>query len=120
MTRGVANDVGYMVMLEKQAPASAPNATASARPRRAFVGYPAEFTPGQKLARSVSAPQTVLDRQLAYIFSSQNARKPSISTPAASHRLRGFARAAEGWRAAASGPARTRHRVQRRHFSSSG
>jgi two-component system osmolarity sensor histidine kinase EnvZ len=70
MTRGVANDIGYMVMLENKLPLGPARDRERQTAARMF-GYPAEFTPGQKLARSVSAPDTVLDRQLAYIFSSQ-------------------------------------------------
>jgi len=70
MTRGVANDIGYMVMLENKLPLG-PDRDRERQTAARLFGYPAEFTPGQKLARSVSAPDTVLDRQLAYIFSSQ-------------------------------------------------
>ena len=70
MTRGVANDVGYMVMLENKLPLG-PERDRERQTAARLFGYPAEFTPGQKLVRSGSAPGTVLDRQLAYIFSSQ-------------------------------------------------
>jgi two-component system osmolarity sensor histidine kinase EnvZ len=70
MTRGVANDVGYMVMLENKLPLG-PERDRERQTAAKLFGYPAEFTPGQRLARSVSAPGTVLDRQLAYIFSTQ-------------------------------------------------
>jgi two-component system osmolarity sensor histidine kinase EnvZ len=73
MTRGVANDIGYMVMLENKLPLG-PARDAERQTAAKLFGYPAEFTPGETLTRSVSsppAPDTVLDRQLAYIFSSQ-------------------------------------------------
>jgi two-component system osmolarity sensor histidine kinase EnvZ len=72
MTRGVANDVGYMVMLENKLPFG-PGRDRERQTAAKLFGYPAEFTPGEKLTRTVSTPDTVLDRQLAYIFSSQMA-----------------------------------------------
>lgn len=70
MTRGVANDVGYMVMLENQLPLGAERDRERRTAAQAF-GYPAEFLPGQHLTRVVSTPTTVLDRQLSFIFSSE-------------------------------------------------
>jgi hypothetical protein len=81
MTRGVVNDVGYMVMLE----------TTTAGPERDhqrqiaadMFGYEAQFTPGEQLSRTVSTPTTVLDRQLDFLFTSQ-LRRTSRSTRNAS------------------------------------
>ena len=70
MTRGVANDIGYMVMLENKYPAG-PERDRERQTAANLFGYPATFTPGERLTRTVSEPRTVLDRQLAYIFSSQ-------------------------------------------------
>jgi two-component system osmolarity sensor histidine kinase EnvZ len=70
MTRGVANDVGYMVMLENKLPPG-PERDRERMAAAQLFGYPAEFMPGERLTRTVSMPDTVLDRQLAYIFSSQ-------------------------------------------------
>jgi two-component system osmolarity sensor histidine kinase EnvZ len=70
MTRGVANDVGYMVMLENSRAPGPARDEARATAAKLF-DYTVQFMPGARLARSVSAPETVLDRQLAYIFSSQ-------------------------------------------------
>ena len=70
MTRGVANDVGYMVMLENRLPQGPERDRERIVAARTF-GYPAEFLPGQRLTKVVSNPATVLDRQLAYIFSSE-------------------------------------------------
>jgi two-component system osmolarity sensor histidine kinase EnvZ len=70
MTRGVANDVGYMVMLENKL-AAGPERDRERDTASKLFGYPAEFMPGERLTRTVSTPNTVLDRQLAYIFSSQ-------------------------------------------------
>jgi two-component system, OmpR family, osmolarity sensor histidine kinase EnvZ len=70
MTRGVANDVGYMVMLENRFPAG-PERDRERKMAAQVFGYPAEFLPGQHLTRVVSTPATVLDRQLAFIFSSE-------------------------------------------------
>jgi two-component system osmolarity sensor histidine kinase EnvZ len=79
MTRGVANDVGYMVMLENKLPLGAERDRERQLAAKLF-GYPAEFTPGEKLTRTVSTPDTVLDRQLAYIFSSQMPEAISFDT----------------------------------------
>ena len=70
MTRGVANDVGYMVMLEERLPPG-PERNHERQLAAQVFGYPAAFLPGQRLTRVVSTPTTVLDRQLAFIFSSQ-------------------------------------------------
>jgi len=70
MTRGVANDVGYMVMLENKL-LPKPERDSERRTAAELFGYPAEFMPGARLTRTISAPKTVLDRQLAYIFSSE-------------------------------------------------
>src|SRR5262249_61878485 len=37
----------------------------------AIFGFGVHFTPGQKLAKNVSTPGDILDRQLLYIFASQ-------------------------------------------------
>jgi len=79
MTRGVANDIGYMVMLENKLPLG-PMRDRERQTAARLFGYPAEFTPGQKLTRTVSTPGTVLDRQLAYIFSSQMAEAVSFDS----------------------------------------
>ena len=70
MTRGVANDVGYMVMLENRLPPG-PERDKERETAAKLFGYPAEFMPGARLTQTVSMPDTVLDRQLDYIFSSQ-------------------------------------------------
>jgi two-component system osmolarity sensor histidine kinase EnvZ len=79
MTRGVANDVGYMVMLENKLPLG-PARDRERQEAAKLFGYPAEFTPGERLTRTVSTPDTVLDRQLAYIFSSQMPEAVSFDT----------------------------------------
>jgi two-component system, OmpR family, osmolarity sensor histidine kinase EnvZ len=79
MTRGVANDVGYMVMLENRLPLG-PARDAERKTAAQVFGYPAEFMAGERLTRTVSAPDTVLDRQLAYIFSSQMPQAVSFDT----------------------------------------
>jgi two-component system osmolarity sensor histidine kinase EnvZ len=81
MTRGVANDVGYMVMLENRLPLGAARDRERLTAAQLF-GYPAEFMPGERLTRTVSAPGTVLDRQLAFIFSSQVPQAVSFDTQA--------------------------------------
>ncbi len=70
MTRGVANDLGYMVMLENRLPPG-PQRDGERQVAALRFGYPAEFMPGAHLTRVVSTPATVLDRQLAYILSSE-------------------------------------------------
>jgi two-component system osmolarity sensor histidine kinase EnvZ len=64
MTRGVVNDIAYMLMLENTLP---PGAERDRQRQIAatMFGYTAEFLPGERLARTVSEPVTVLDRQLA-------------------------------------------------------
>jgi len=81
MTRGVANDVGYMVMLENRLPLG-PERDKERQTAAQLFGYPAEFMPGERLTRTVSAPGTVLDRQLAFIFSSQVPQAVSFDTQA--------------------------------------
>ena len=79
MTRGVANDVGYMVMLEERLPLGPERDRERQVAAQAF-GYPAEFLAKQRLTRVVSTPTTVLDRQLAYIFSSEFPGSASFDT----------------------------------------
>jgi two-component system osmolarity sensor histidine kinase EnvZ len=64
MTRGVVNDVAYMVMLENALPAGEERDRQRQIAANMF-GYMAEFLPGERLTRTVSEPGTVLDRQLA-------------------------------------------------------
>jgi two-component system osmolarity sensor histidine kinase EnvZ len=79
MTRGVANDVGYMVMLENKLP-QGPERDRERDTASKLFDYRAEFMPGERLTRTVSEPDTVLDRQLAFIFSSQLAQQVSFDT----------------------------------------
>ncbi len=79
MTRGVANDVGYMVMLENKLPPG-PERDRERDTAAKLFGYPAEFMPGERLTRTVSAPDTVLDRQLAFIFGSQLPQATAFDT----------------------------------------
>jgi two-component system osmolarity sensor histidine kinase EnvZ len=81
MTRGVANDVGYMVMLENRLPLG-PERDMERQKAAQLFGYPAEFMAGERLTRTVSAPDTVLDRQLAFIFSGQMPQAVSFDTQA--------------------------------------
>ena len=79
MTRGVVNDIGYMVMLENALPPGVERDRARATAASTF-GYTAEFLPGEQLTRAVSEPATVLDRQLDFIFSSQLTEPVSFDT----------------------------------------
>ncbi len=79
MTRGVANDVGYMVMLENRLPPGLERDKERQTAAQVF-GYPAELMAGERLTRTVSAPETVLDRQLAFIFSSQMPQAVNFDT----------------------------------------
>lgn len=79
MTRGVADDVGYMVMLENRYSRGPERDTERQIAAQSF-GFSAEFLPGQHLARVVSTPATVLDRQLAYIFSSEFPQPATFDT----------------------------------------
>jgi two-component system osmolarity sensor histidine kinase EnvZ len=79
MTRGVVNDIGYMVMLEN----SRPQGEERDHERQVaadMFGYTALFMPGEQLTRTVSMPSTVLDRQLEFIFTSQLAQNVSFDT----------------------------------------
>ena len=79
MTLGVVNDVAYMVMLENS---QKPGAERDRQRQVAagLFGYSAEFMPGEQLTRTVSAPSTLLDRQLDFIFTSQLAQSVSFDT----------------------------------------
>jgi two-component system, OmpR family, osmolarity sensor histidine kinase EnvZ len=64
MTRGVVNDIAYLVMLENAQPLG------SERDRQREIaagifGYRAEFGAGEQLSRTVKEPVSVLERQLA-------------------------------------------------------
>ena len=79
MTRGVANDVGYLVMLENRLPLG-PERDKERQTAAQLFGFPAEFMAGERLTRTVSAPDTVLDRQLAFIFSGQMPQAVNFDT----------------------------------------
>ena len=79
MTRGVVNDVAYMVMLENSQKLGAER-DRQRQVAAGLFGYSAEFMPGEQLTRTVSAPSTLLDRQLDFIFTSQLAQSVSFDT----------------------------------------
>lgn len=79
MTRGVVNDVAYMVMLENNRPLGAERDMQREVAANMF-GYRAQFLPGERLARTVSTPQTVLDRALAFIFMTEIAQNVTFDT----------------------------------------
>jgi len=79
MTRGVVNDVGYMVMLENTHPLG-PERDRQRQIAANMFGYEAQFMPREQLTRTVSTPSTVLDRQLDFIFSSQLPQRVSFDT----------------------------------------
>ena len=79
MTRGVVNDIGYMVMLENSQPLGAER-DRNRQVAATIFGYTAEFLPGEQLTRTVSAPTTVLDRNLDFIFRSELAPNVSFDT----------------------------------------
>ena len=64
MTRGVVNDIAYMVRLENSLPAG-PERDRERQIAANIFGYEAEFFPGEHLEHTVSEPATVLDRQLS-------------------------------------------------------
>jgi two-component system osmolarity sensor histidine kinase EnvZ len=64
MTRGVVNDIAYMVLIENSLPPGGERDRQRQTAATTF-GYMAEFRAGERLARTVSEPSTVLDRQLA-------------------------------------------------------
>ena len=79
MTRGVVNDIAYMVMLENSQPLGAER-DRQRQVAAGMFGYAAQFMPGEQLTRTVSAPNTVLDRNLEFIFTSQLAQSVSFDT----------------------------------------
>jgi two-component system osmolarity sensor histidine kinase EnvZ len=79
MTRGVANEVGYMVMLENSRAQGEPRDQAR-RAASTIFGLPAEFLPGQRLDRTVSEAANPLDRQLLYILATQIPEETSFNT----------------------------------------
>jgi two-component system osmolarity sensor histidine kinase EnvZ len=79
MTRGVVNDVGYMVMLENTQPLG-PERDRQRQVAAEIFGYEAQFMPGEQLTRTVLAPTTVLDRQLDFLFTSQLPQNVSFDT----------------------------------------
>lgn len=79
MTRGVVNDVGYMVMLENTQPLG-PERERQRQIAAGMFGYEAEFLTGEQLTRTVSTPTTVLDRQLDFLFTSQLPQNVSFDT----------------------------------------
>jgi two-component system osmolarity sensor histidine kinase EnvZ len=81
MTRGVVNDVGYLVMLENTLPPG-PERDRQRETAAKMFGYVASFAPDQRLTRTVSTPETVLDRQLAYIFESEFTQPVNFDTQA--------------------------------------
>jgi two-component system osmolarity sensor histidine kinase EnvZ len=79
MTRGVANEVGYMVMLENSRPQGEERDQAR-RVAGTTFGLQAEFLPGRQLERTVSEAGNVLDRQLLYILATQIPEEASFNT----------------------------------------
>jgi two-component system osmolarity sensor histidine kinase EnvZ len=79
MTRGVVNDVGYMVMLENTQPLG-PERDRQRQIAAEMFGYEAQFMPGEQLTRTVSTPTTVLERQLDFLFTSQLPQNVSFDT----------------------------------------
>jgi two-component system osmolarity sensor histidine kinase EnvZ len=79
MTRGVVNDVGYMVMLENTQPLG-PERDRQRQVAAEMFGYEAQFMTGEQLTRTVLAPTTVLDRQLDFLFTSQLSQNVSFDT----------------------------------------
>lgn len=79
MARSVTNEIGYLARIEN----TTVNPNERSRLRElaaASFGFTVSFTPGDKLARSVSTPKNALDRQLAYIFSTQVGEDISFDT----------------------------------------
>jgi two-component system osmolarity sensor histidine kinase EnvZ len=70
-----------MVMLENRLPLG-PERDKERQTAAQLFGYPAEFMPGERLTRTASATDTVLDRQLAFIFSSQVPQAITFDTQA--------------------------------------
>ena len=79
LTRAVADEIGYMVMLENTLPAGA-GRDAQRLTAATIFGLPAEFLPGERLERVVSEAATMLDRQLLFILDTQIPEDASFDT----------------------------------------
>jgi two-component system osmolarity sensor histidine kinase EnvZ len=79
LTRGIANEVGYMVMLENSAQPG-PTRDQARRAAATIFGLPAEYLPGERLQQSVSDADNALDRQLLYILATQIPEEASFNS----------------------------------------
>ena len=79
LTRGVANEIGYIVTLESNA---APGATREQRRQEAATafGLSIDFRAGARLERTISEAADVLDRQLLFILATQIPEEASFNT----------------------------------------
>jgi len=79
LTRSVADEIGYMVMLENQLPLSAERDSERQAAARIF-GLPATFLPGEELGEAVTEAATPLDRQLLFILDQQIPEEASFNS----------------------------------------
>ena len=70
MARGVATQIAYLERIEDTTPIPAERIRLREMASASF-GFTTSFAPGEHLAHTVSTPRNALDRQLAYIFSTQ-------------------------------------------------
>ncbi len=79
LTRSVADEIGYMVMLENRFPVSAQRERERENAARIF-GLTAAFLPGEELGEAVTEAATPLDRQLLFILDEQIPQQASFSS----------------------------------------
>lgn len=79
LTRSVADEIGYMVMLENRFPAGAERESEREGAARIF-GLTANFLPGEELGETVTEAAMPLDRQLLFILDEQIPQQASFSS----------------------------------------
>ncbi len=79
LTRSVADEIGYMVMLENRSPLSTERERERESAARIF-GLTANFLAGEELGETVTEAATPLDRQLLFILDEQIPEQASFSS----------------------------------------
>lgn len=79
LTRGVADEIGYLVTLEERTPPG-PGRDAERENAARIFGLPATFLPGEEVANTVSEAASPLDRQLLFVLASQIPQAARFST----------------------------------------
>ncbi len=79
LTRSIADEIGYLVMLENRLPLGAERDREREAAARIF-GLPATLLPGEELGEAVTEAATPLDRQLLFILDEQIPEEASFSS----------------------------------------